>query len=233
MRTYRRFMLVFAILTILPLSLNSLLMADTLPLPRTDIAFYNPGFENSNDANANLPEYWQGKNLKKDRLICDGSPKNAPHSGSCAFLFRAKQAKRTNLKQSIFFSDESSKTIDFSLWIKARKLAADSSVTLKTIYYSGDTDVAKVVIPPGTYDYQQLTGSLPITQPNGKLTISIKVGKGAGKLMIDDLALEFTVNGSTLTPTSTPTATNTPDGPTPTPSRTPIGQPTLICNCGE
>ncbi len=227
---------------------DEVLSLDAAPSPELIL---NGGFElpgTADQAAAN----WKARNLlNSDKQVCNKLNRpNKPdkivaHEGSCAFQFKVSvtNVKRAIVQKTNVVFGSAGETLNYGLWAQGKNIGSGSKIMVKAVYPDKTKSKSTIAIPLGTYPYQQLQNTLPLTGTANKLVVKIIVG-GEGRLWVDNVSAlvpgtilptaTVVVPGtstdtpppvSTVTPSNTPTHTPT-DGPSPTPSNTATDTPT-------
>jgi hypothetical protein len=160
----------------------------------------NGGFEVEGAAGRKFAANWVGKNLGKDKRVCniDGKPPVA-HTGECAFRFVGTAGVSTSLKQDVVpVVVTAGDTLALTAWVKANGLVAGRKIIAKMALADSTKGKITLTLTEGTYDYTPFTDSKTLTADVTKLTVSVKVKNVGGKFWVDDMSLKL--NSTTIAP---------------------------------
>ncbi len=155
----------------------------------------NGDFEFDADADK-LPDGWEGKQLQKDKRVCNTNKKIIAYRGMCAFRFKNKGGEASKLMQSVSV-DQLAKgdTLIFSGAFEVTQ-PVGKTVVLKVIYAEPDAglkrkgkDKLKVRLDAITYGYSRLSQSFTLLGTPTKMTVKLVHKQRGTRLMIDDLSL--------------------------------------------
>lgn len=150
----------------------------------------NASFEKNNNGDT-LPDYWKGKQLSNDTLLC-GNAKNPAHSGQCTFRLRGdKDGKRERLFQDFNVAGSEARKFRFSAFIESNGLPADSAL-LSVEFWLGTTRINRTEIPVterNSDGYVELSGTATAEGAYDKVRVGIELKATKGRMLVDSLSL--------------------------------------------
>lgn len=166
----------------------------------------NGGFEGA--ALKKLPAAWKGKNISKDKRVCDvvsaldGVIKEVSPEGWCAFTFKGVAGESAKLEQAVTpIGVLSGDTIALTAQISGKNVpTGGGNLTLKVTYT--DASKAKFTLnpDPGTYEFAPYSLIQPLEQDVSKFKLQIKYKGTSGKLSLDAVSLSESVPVRNLIP---------------------------------
>lgn len=159
----------------------------------------NASFEQNNNGDT-LPDYWKGKQLSNDTLLC-GNAKNPAHSGQCTFRLRGdKDGKRERLYQDFNVAGSEARKFRFSAFIESNGLPADSAL-LSVEFWLGTTRINRVEIPVtdrNSDGYVEVSGTATAEGAYDKVRVGIELKATKGRMLVDDLSLTRVIEEALL-----------------------------------
>jgi hypothetical protein len=169
---------------------------DALPDPSgcdvgaVELNLVTNGTMEDDDDDDRIPDGWAGSGLTAaDRRYC--VPRLA-HEGRCYFLLRGDAATAKQLVQELERAGSSGDRHTLSVFAGALDLTGAPRVVvqLDDLQTIGPGEEFELLLPTGSYAYQQLTLSVVATAPSGYDVVRIIVEAGSsGELAIDDVGL--------------------------------------------
>ncbi len=154
----------------------------------------NGGFETAG-ATLKLANAWTGKNVRPtDRRLCATLTKPVVTTqGECVFQFNSASVPTLarSLKQTLTTGDLGSagETLTLSAFAEGNKFKTGAKIVLTVTYTDNTTAKTNIVIPNGTYDFTEITGTLTLTKTVQKIVVNINTAKVTGRVRLDDLSL--------------------------------------------
>lgn len=153
----------------------------------------NADFEQNTNGDK-LPDYWKGKKLSNDTLMCDKASSPA-FSGSCVFRLRGDaDGKRERLMQDFNVAGMGGDEFTLSAYIESNNLPADSA-RLSIEFWSGKARINRGSIPVvdlNSDGYMLVSGSVSALGIYDKVRVSIELKATSGRLLADSLTLTQT-----------------------------------------
>lgn len=163
----------------------------------------NTGFEQNADGDT-LPDYWKGKQLSNDSLMCENAS-NPAHSGQCTFRLRGDEdGKRERLYQDFTVAGFEGDAFTFSVFIESNNLPADSAL-LSIEFWLGKTRINRGLIPVADLNsdgYVEVSGAATADGAYDKVRVSIELKATTGRMLVDDGTLTQTGFATLTLPTS-------------------------------
>jgi hypothetical protein len=158
-----------------------------------DNLLVNSSFENALTS-------WTVKAGVGDKVKCnkDGKP-HVARTGTCAFQFKSGVGEATKLDQTIASSAQTwavGDTLSLSVYVKAMNSAANGKIKGRIKYSDGTTTGKLDATIAQNSDYMELVDSYTLESANvSKIKLSVQNRSVAGKMLVDDVALLYTVVG--------------------------------------
>jgi len=125
--------------------------------------------------------------------------------GECVFQFNSASVPTLarSLKQTLTTGDlggagetlttgdlgGAGETLTLSAFAEGNKFKTGAKIVLTVTYTDNTTAKTNIVIPNGTYDFTEITGTLTLTKTVQKIVVNINTAKVTGRVRLDDLSL--------------------------------------------
>lgn len=161
----------------------------------------NTSFEDDSDGDG-VPDEWTGRDLSKDKRKCNKdtngdniADKIFANTGLCAFEFKGGADEKSRIQQKpevaglgLIAGD----VLTLSAFIEGKNAIADATtIQVKVKYENTALDAEKLVLnsQQGTYDYDDLSGTVGIDGAVASITVRLQNKAASGKVLVDDVTL--------------------------------------------
>lgn len=151
-----------------------------------------------------LPETWSAKRLTGDKMKKNKEGKVSAYSGNWAFVFKGKPGEKSQIAHPVDLKPRNTAaddTLSFSAAVRGKNLTQGGVIKMN-VTYKGDAKPqgkVKLVIPPGTYEYQVLNSDiLTLVKSADKVKLIIQNKATAGRFLIDDVKLVWEKSAAAL-----------------------------------
>lgn len=167
----------------------------------------NADFEQNKNGDT-LPDYWKGKSLSNDTLVCN-NPGIPAFSGDCAFRMRGDtDGKRERLTQDFNVAGFGGDEFTLTAYIESNNLPADSA-KISIEFRSGSALINKgsaSVVNLNSDGYVLLSDNLTALGIYDRVRVTIELQATTGQMLVDSLTLTQTGFASLTLPTSADSA---------------------------
>lgn len=137
-----------------------------------------------------LAQNWRFVRVQGDRRLCNNANRTVSYEGNCALRMSGRAGKNAVVVQNI--NDTNARIGDevvFSGWVSGRN-PVNGDIRLRVFYKDNTpTQVFRLAVPRGTYDYFRFEESLVVNGPVDRFQVQIRSRNGSGNFFVDALSL--------------------------------------------
>jgi hypothetical protein len=155
----------------------------------------NGGFEDDSG--------WEGKNLSKDKIVCNKPDKTLAFEGNCAFMFKGGTNEKARLRQAVSIEGlgfSANETVMLSAYVNARGSAANGKIQLIVEYGETTLQKTKITLKIAPNEGYTLLSSYRtlLSADVEKIMVQIVHSSTSGKVYVDGMRLDWTDVGEML-----------------------------------
>lgn len=160
----------------------------TLTAAVTKELLENGDFEVDSEPNR-VPDRWRKVKFKAAKLVCNTDQETVAHGGECAFRTKGVGSTGRLLQVQRPSGYRAGEALELSAWVAADNASEGAKLIAKVFYRNGSVATIKLPLPPGTYDYQNVTSMLTLERKVLKIRVLLKNPTSGGTFWLDDVSL--------------------------------------------